>query len=72
MSQFIISRVVEFNQNMKRNIQYQAFLLVFLNTFLLLKFDCVEARDKGDDIIMTKGKLIMRGGKGKGKLSSYS
>lgn len=26
-----------------------------------------EARDKGEDIIMTKGKLIMRGGKGKGK-----
>lgn len=28
----------------------------------------VEAGDKGDDIILHKGKIIMRGGKGKGKL----
>ena len=27
----------------------------------------VEAGDKGDDIILHKGKIIMRGGKGKGK-----
>ena len=25
-----------------------------------------EARDKGDDIILAKGKIIMRGGRGKG------
>jgi hypothetical protein len=29
----------------------------------------VEAGDKGDDIILHKGKIIMRGGKGKGRLS---
>lgn len=29
--------------------------------------DFAEARDKGDDIILSKGKIIMRGGKGKGK-----
>ena len=30
----------------------------------------VEAGDKGDDIILHKGKIIMRGGKGKGKSGS--
>ena len=43
------------------------FWLLFL--FILIKSDGfgVEARDKGgDDIILTKGKIIMRGGKGKG------
>jgi hypothetical protein len=35
-----------------------------------LNDDClVEAGDKGDDIILHKGKIIMRGGKGKGGLA---
>lgn len=44
-----------------------AFKLIIMGSLMLLSLGLVEARDKGDDIILTKGKLIMRGGKGKGK-----
>lgn len=43
-----------------------AFMLLAAGSLMLL--NSVEAGDKGDDIILTKGKLIMRGGKGKGRL----
>lgn len=45
------------------------FNVLVLHSLLLLSLlsGHVEARQRGDDIIMTKGKLIMRGGKGKGK-----
>ena len=44
-------------------------LALSLLLIYLIKFSersSVAARDKGDDIILTKGKIIMRGGKGKG------
>ena len=43
--------------------------LLLIGAILLLKLadQIVEARDKGDDIILSKGKIIMRGGKGKGE-----
>lgn len=45
-------------------------LLNALMLMLLNQLDFAEARDKGEDIIMTKGKLIMRGGKGGGELNA--
>lgn len=43
--------------------------LLLVGLILSIKLDNhVEARDKGDDIILSKGKIIMRGGKGKGKV----
>lgn len=43
--------------------------LLLIGAILLIKLadQAVEARDKGDDIILSKGKIIMRGGKGKGE-----
>lgn len=55
---------------MKSGGKIWAFMLLTMGSLMLLSL--VEARDKGDDIIMTKGKLIMRGGKGKGKHSCSS
>lgn len=59
--------MVKFNSNMKKIYTSLAFLLIVLNALTLSNIGGVAARDKGDDIILTKGKLIMRGGKGKGK-----
>jgi len=39
--------------------------LILYGVMILTIMDA-EARDRGEDIILTKGKLIMRGGKGKG------
>lgn len=54
---------------MRRQNQSQivSLLLAVLGSYLVFNIDRIEARKEGDDIIMTKGKLIMRGGKGKGK-----
>lgn len=54
---------------MRRQNQIRIVLLMLavLNSYLVINIGQVEARKEGDDIIMTKGKLIMRGGKGKGK-----
>lgn len=55
----------------KFNEQKNLILSTMLNGLILLSFSKlspVEAGSKGDDIILTKGKLIVRGGKGKGKL----
>lgn len=58
-------------QQQKLQVSTLKTLCVALMLVALVKFDAklgVEARDKGgDDIILTKGKIIMRGGKGKGK-----
>lgn len=41
---------------------------IYITLAIFISFNgLAEARDKGDDIILTKGKIIMRGGKGKGK-----
>lgn len=65
------SKMVKFNLNMRRqnrNFKVLLFNLVVLSSYLMICIDSVKARkQEGDDIIMTKGKLIMRGGKGKGK-----
>lgn len=52
---------------MRRQNQIRIVLLMLavLNSYLVINIGQVEARKEGDDIIMTKGKLIMRGGKGK-------
>lgn len=45
-------------------------MLNFLYILILLSLsstNSVKAGSKGDDIILTKGKLIVRGGKGSGK-----
>lgn len=64
-------KMVKFNLNMRRqnrNFKVLLFNLVVISSCLMIYIDSVEARkQEGDDIIMTKGKLIMRGGKGKGK-----
>lgn len=47
----------------------QVMQLLILSGFLqLFASGQVLAKDNGDDIIMTKGKLILRGGKGRGRL----
>jgi hypothetical protein len=48
------------------------FFILFIGLLIVILNDLagdlyVEAGDKGDDIILHKGKIIMRGGKGKGK-----
>lgn len=51
-----------------KSINYDLTTLIVVSSFLILQLtNDVECKDKGDDIIMTKGKLIVRGGKGKGK-----
>lgn len=69
-------RMVKFNrQDMRRQHRSQALALILaaLGSYLLFNVNGIEARgDKGgDDIIMTKGKLIMRGGKGRGKVHDF-
>lgn len=60
--------MIKSNRSMKSICETLALLVVILNALMLGNLDLVEGRDKGEDIILTKGKLIMRGGKGKGNL----
>lgn len=58
--------MINYNRNKEELIKaLGGFAFLIIASFVLI--NGVEARDKGDDIILTKGKLIMRGGKDKGK-----
>lgn len=60
--------MVNFSKGIKGLNENIAVALLFLSYITLIELtESVEARDKGDDIILSKGKIIMRGGKGKGK-----
>lgn len=64
-------KMVKTNKAAKRSGNQQTAVLMFLimnGCFMLLSDKVTVEASKGDDIIMTKGKLIMRGAKGKGKI----
>ena len=44
-----------------------SFIILISCSMLLYQLQAVEAGGKGEDVIMTNGKLILRGGKGKGE-----